>query len=269
MKNTLKMNPNKTQMVSIRFEGEDVRKDKDGRFSLNDLHRMSGADQTRDPRRWVFLDSTKALVEVLQDQQTLNVGKSDIQKVVVSTRGGGGGTWAVMSLALAYAGYLSPEFRAACLKVVEERIEEEQNPELGIDRSMARAQRTYARMEKTPEWVQKRIQGICTRHALTAFLKSRGCTAPDDYRSCTNALYIGATGTDAPGLRKAMGLDPKANPRDHMTRRQLSEIALAEELAIEKAEKERTYGVEAMAHACNLAGKEVHRAVSNALRGAA
>jgi hypothetical protein len=265
MKNTVAIN--KHPVISLRFEGESVRKDKDGRFSLNDLHRMAGVKVGKAPKEWAKLDTTKALVEVLQDQQDSNGGISPSLEVLKTREGRAGGTWAVMSLALAYASYLSPEFRAACLKVVEERIEEEQNPELGVTRSVDRAQKSYVRAGKAPEWIQKRIQGICTRHALTSFLASRGCNAPDDYRSCTNALYIGATGVDASGLRKQMGLDSKANPRDHMTRRQLSEIALAEELAIEKAEKERSYGVEAMAHACNLAGKEVHRAVSNALRG--
>lgn len=265
MKNT-PATTNKVQVVSLRFDGEAVRKDKEGRFSLNDLHRMSGADPSKRPGSWIRSDSIQGLVEVLQDEIMPNAGKRAFE-VLVSKKGNNGGTWAILGLAIAYTKFLSPEFHAACLKVIEERIEEEQNPELGVTRSVDRAQNSYLRAGKTQEWIQKRIQGICTRHALTAFLKSRGCNAPDDYRSCTNALYIGATGTDASGLKKSMGLDAKANPRDHMTRRQLSEIALAEELAIEKAEKERSYGVEAMAHACNMAGKEVHRAVSNTLRG--
>lgn len=259
--------PTMGQIVSLRFEGEAIRKDKEGRFSLNDLHRMSGGDPSKSPGNWARSDSIKGLVEVLQEEILPNAGKRAFE-VLVSKKGNNGGTWSILGLALAYSKFLSPEFHAACLKVIEERIEEDQNPEIGVTRSVDRAHKAYARVGKNSEWIQKRIQGICTRHALTAFLSSRGCNAPDDYRSCTNALYIGISGTDAAGLKKMMGLDPKANPRDHMTRRQLSEIALAEELAVEKAEQERSYGVEAMAHACNMAGKEVHRAVSNALRGA-
>ena len=120
----------KVQLVSLQFKGESVRQDRDGRFSLNDLHRMSGTDKGKAPGEWAKLDGTKALVEVLQDQQDSNRVLTPIWKVMVSRRGNMGGTWAVMSLALAYASYLSPEFRAACLKVVDERIEEEQTPEL-------------------------------------------------------------------------------------------------------------------------------------------
>lgn len=98
----------KGQLVSLQFKGESVRQDRDGRFSLNDLHRMAGSPPNQDPRQWARLDTTKALVEVVQDQQDLNVGISPIWKVLVSRRGNMGGTWAVMSLALAYASYLSP-----------------------------------------------------------------------------------------------------------------------------------------------------------------
>jgi len=260
--------PSSNQLVSIRFEGEAVQKDKDGRFSLNQLHRMAGAEKSKRPGEWARLDTTKALVEVIQEEQLPNAGKPAFE-VLVMKKGNLGGTWAVRGLALAYAKYLDPVFHAACLKVIEERIEEQADPELGIKRSFDRAQKSYVRSGKDSAWVQKRIQGICTRHAYTALLASRGCAVPDDFKSCTNALMIGISGYNVTDLKKKMGLDVKVNLRDHLSRRQLSEIALAEELAIEKAEKERSYGVGELAHASNLAGKEVHKAVSNALRGVA
>lgn len=256
----------KGQVVSIQFKGESVRQDRDGRFSLNDLHRMSGADHTRDPRRWVFLDSTKALIEVLQDQQYSNVGKSDIQKVIVSTRGGGGGTWAVMPLALAYAGYLSPEFRAACLKVVEERIEEEQNPELGITRAQERAVKSWTRSGKTSSWIGVRIEGISTRNEFTAICAKRG---GKDFRSITNAIYLGIYNKSAKALREKHELRTGANIRDAMGETALIMVRLAENLAGKKAEGENLYGDAELSKAAHHCARSVHDAVRGALKGAA
>ena len=108
------------KIMTINFEGEFIKRDKEGRFSLNDLHKKAGADATRDPRRWIFLDTTKALIEVLQEQQNLTVRKSDSLEVLQAKVGRTGGTFAILPLALAYAKYLSPEFHAACRKVLVE-----------------------------------------------------------------------------------------------------------------------------------------------------
>ena len=256
----------KGQLVSLQFKGESVRQDRDGRFSLNDLHRMSGAGKGKEPKEWAKLDTTKSLVEVLQDQQDLNGGKSPIQKVFVSTRGGGGGTWAALPLALAYASYLSPEFRAACLKVVEERIEEEQNPELGIARAQERAVKAWTRTGKTSSWIGVRIEGISTRNEFTAICAKRGAK---DFRALTNAIYLGIYNDNAKALREKHELKTGANIRDAMGETALIMVRLAENLAGKKAEGENLYGDTELSKAAHHCARSVHEAVRGALKGSA
>ena len=172
-------------------------------------------------------------------------------------------------LALAYAGYLSPEFRAACLKVIEERIEEEANPELAIKRGMDRAERRYASLGKDPMWIRRRIQGICTRNMLTGFAKGRGCDKPDHYRALTNATYTGVVGLTFREWKQRKGLQYKDNLRDHMTLTEICSVELAEALAMEVAERDRLYGPEPLAMVANRSGFEVQKAVRNALGGGA
>lgn len=254
------------QIVSLEFQGEKVRQDRDGRFSLNDLHRMAGADPSKAPYRWVQFDSTLALVDVVQNQQDSNSAKSAIWKCMVSRRGNMGGTWAVLSLALAYAGYLSPEFRAACLKVVEERIEEEQNPELGITRAQERAVKSWSRSGKTSSWIGVRIEGISTRNEFTAICAKRG---GKDFRSITNAIYLGIYNKSAKALREKHELRTGANIRDAMGETALIMVRLAENLAGKKAEGENLYGDAALSQAAHHCAKSVHDAVRGALKGAA
>lgn len=257
----------KGQLVSLQFEGESVRQDRDGRFSLNDLHRMAGSPPNQDPRQWARLDTTKALMEVVQDQQDLNVGISPIKKVIISARGRrGGGTWAVMSLALAYASYLSPEFRAACLKVVEERIEEEQNPELGITRAQERAVKSWKRSGKASSWIGVRIEGISTRNEFTAICAKRGAK---DFRALTNAIYLGIYNDNAKALREKHELKVGANIRDAMGETALIMVRLAENLAGKKAEVENLYGDAELSKAAHHCARSVHEAVRGALKGAA
>ena len=256
----------KGQLVSLQFEGESVRQDRDGRFSLNDLHRMAGSPQNQDPRQWTRFDTTKALTEVVQDQQDSNVGISHIKKVLVSQRGNMGGTWAVMGLALAYAGYLSPEFRAACLKVVEERIEEEQNPELGIARAQERAVKAWTRTGKTSSWIGVRIEGISTRNEFTAICAKRGAK---DFRALTNAIYLGIYNDNAKALREKHELKTGANVRDAMGETALIMVRLAENLAGKKAEGENLYGDTELSKAAHHCARSVHEAVRGALKGSA
>lgn len=256
----------KGQLVSIQFKGESVRQDCDGRFSLNDLHRMSGTDKGKAPGEWAKLDGTKALVEVLQDQHDSNRVLTPIWKVMVSRRGNMGGTWAVMSLALAYASYLSPEFRAACLKVVEERIEEEQNPELGIARAQERAVKAWTRTGKTSSWIGVRIEGISTRNEFTAICAKRGAR---DFRALTNAIYLGIYNDNAKALREKHELKTGANIRDAMGETALIMVRLAENLAGKKAEGENLYGDTELSKAAHHCARSVHEAVRGALKGSA
>ena len=75
---------------------------------------MAGSQPNREPKEWAKPDTTKSLVEVLQDQHVKTGGISPSLEVLKTKEGRGGGTWAVRGLALAYAKYLSPQFHVVC-----------------------------------------------------------------------------------------------------------------------------------------------------------
>jgi hypothetical protein len=83
--------------------GVEITTDSKGRFSLNALHKASGAEKKHGPSYWLALDSTAALVAEC-DKQTTGIS-------VVSLEGRNGGTFAHKLLAISYAGWISPAFQ--------------------------------------------------------------------------------------------------------------------------------------------------------------
>ena len=249
-------------LVSIDFEGDHIRKDKDGRFSLNDFHKLAGSPTNRDPKEWAKLDTTKALVEVLQDQHVLTGGKSPSLEVLKTKEGRGGGTWAIRGLALAYAKYLSPEFHARCLKWIEERIEEEADPELGITRAKDRAVNKWKLRGKTSEWITMRLLGVDTRNQFTSACAERSVK---DFKLVTNGIYTGLFGKTARELRLKKGIPEGANVRDAMDETELIATRLSENLTIRRAQEQKLWGDGEIASAANLCGRSVQNAVRGAL----
>lgn len=102
--------------------------------SLNRIYEISGSPKNQDPRQWSRLPVTKILIE------PMNVEKSHILK---AKRGEGGGNWVHWLLAVSYAQYLSLDLHLAVNQVFKERLEEaidpDPDPELGIARSRERA----------------------------------------------------------------------------------------------------------------------------------
>lgn len=78
----------------------DVRRDADGRFCLNDLHRASGGEKKHGASYWLANQQTKDLIALL--------GTTGIP--VVSVEGRKGGTFVAKQLVYAYAMWVSPDF---------------------------------------------------------------------------------------------------------------------------------------------------------------
>lgn len=102
----------------------------DNLYSLNDLHRLSGAESKHQPNRFMRLETTQELISEIDSSQTpdLAFGKISNKKdrstktifAIKTIRGGKDisiqGTWACEELALAYATWISPKFHLVVLR---------------------------------------------------------------------------------------------------------------------------------------------------------
>lgn len=86
-----------------------VRQDEEGRFNLNDLHKVAGGAEKHKTSNWLRLDQTKELIA------EINQG-SDLSLALKVTHGGNKqGTYVVRELVYAYAMWISASFS---LKVI-------------------------------------------------------------------------------------------------------------------------------------------------------
>lgn len=142
-------------------------------------------------------------------------------------------------------------------EVLHQRIKEEKNPDLIVDRAID----TYKRRGKTDAWIQKRLKGKATRNQFTAVLKSHG-VEQEGYRNATNALYSPLYGGSTNVVREKKGISKKESIRDNLSDLELSAIDLAEQLAIELITKDNLEGNAQ----CELATKRASISVAQAVR---
>lgn len=100
-----------------------IRKDAQGRYSLNDLHQASGSEQRHRPKYWLELQQTSDLInEILKGvippfnhESNSNSTKSQTWKPVTTKSGRYGGTYVCKELVYSYAMWISAAF---ALKVI-------------------------------------------------------------------------------------------------------------------------------------------------------
>ncbi|WP_404634308.1 KilA-N domain-containing protein [Dyella ginsengisoli] len=88
-----------------------MRRDQEGRYCLNDLHRAAGGEKRHLPAEFIRLGSTKELAAAVS-----NYGDSHISPIDLS-RGRYGGTYVHEDLAIDYAAWISPVFKLGLLGV--------------------------------------------------------------------------------------------------------------------------------------------------------
>ncbi len=122
-----------------------------------------------------------------------------------------------------------------------ERFQETADPELGLFRSLDRAADQYRLAGKTDSWITTRVEGIVTRKAFVDALHDAVLDAPDSlYGQTTDKLYKGLWERTTTQLRKALGINPRANPRDHFGKYALIYTRLAEEVSTERLKNVET-----------------------------
>lgn len=223
-----------------------------GMFSLTDLWKLAGNPKNKRPIDWQKIDSTKELIEALEV-----INQSGLKPLLKSKRGGSNaGTYGHKSIALAYAKYLDPRLHVLVNQVFFERLEEEKNPDLIVDRAIT----TYIKKGMSDDWITKRLTGKGVRNEFTSLLSKHGVMG-DGYRRCTNAMYIELYGKDATDVRKSKGLPAKSNLRENMSLLELQAISFAETLAMDDIEKNRRYGNEECAITSNKAARQVSNSI--------
>jgi hypothetical protein len=228
----------------------------DGFVRLTDMWRAQGSPKTKRVNDWLNNDNVQPLLRVLAAE--LNTAPSCIYE---TRKGKGGGTYGIPKLAIAYAEYLSPEFHSWALGALLERIEEDNDPELGITRSEDRAIAKWRRQGKSDEWISVRLKGIDGRNHLTKELKIRGINIPWQYGACTNEIYKPLLGGDAKQIKVNRGLPDKANLRDSFDDIEAAATNLAEVLARAKIRANNLHGFKDCRIACFESGNNVKKAL--------
>ena len=120
-----------------------------------------------------------------------------------------------------------------------ERIEETEQPELGIKRSLE----YYKAKGYTDEWIKNRLDTINTRNKLTDEWKKRDVKEGQEYAILTAIIAKGTFGLNPSEHKKLKGLEkPSQDLRDNMTPLELIFTALGEETTRQLAINEDAKG---------------------------
>ena len=114
-------------------------------------------------------------------------------------------------------------FKLWISQIAKERIEEIEDPELGIERMME----TYLRKGYSKEWVNQRLKSIEVRKDLTDEWDNRGVKKGLEYSILTNEITKAWSGFDVKNYKKLKGLK-RESLRDNMTNLELGLNMLAE-----------------------------------------
>nr|WP_294898555.1 Bro-N domain-containing protein [uncultured Pedobacter sp.] len=129
-------------------------------------------------------------------------------------------------------------FKLWIAKVARERIDEIEDPELGIDRLME----TYLKKGYSKEWINQRLKSIEVRKELTDEWDSRGVKKGQEYAILTDEITKAWSGFSVKEYKKHKDLK-KENLRDNMTNLELVLNMLAEATTTEisKEKKPKTF----------------------------
>ena len=120
-------------------------------------------------------------------------------------------------------------------EVGRQRLEETEDPELGLFRSLDRTVDEYRREGKPDSWITLRVEGIVTRKRFVEALKNAVIDElPSMYAQTTDQLYKGLWNRTTVKLRSDLEITPKQNPRDHFGKYALMYTRLAEELSTDR-----------------------------------
>lgn len=141
------------------------------------------------------------------------------------------------------------DFKLWLAKVAKERLDEERNPELAVNRIV----RVYKNRGMTDEWIQKRFKTIIARNNLTDTLKEHGIKAYE-YAKTTNILYKHSVGMDADEYKEYKGLEKKDKLRDHFSIEELDLSDMTERFLKAQIKKNDSQGFDEIKEDAKFAG---------------
>jgi hypothetical protein len=130
-------------------------------------------------------------------------------------------------------------FKMWLARIGKERIDEIENPELGMDRVKS----LYEKKGYDKGWIDKRMRGISVRHSLTDEWAERGIKKSIDYAVLTNDIMQGAFDIKVQEYKHLKGLE-RENLRDHMTDLELIITMLGEATTTQISREKDSKGLE-------------------------
>ncbi len=125
-------------------------------------------------------------------------------------------------------------FKMWLAKIGYERIEETEDPEIGIDRLME----TYLKKGYSTAWINQRLKSIEVRKELTDEWDNRGVKKGEEYAILTDEITKAWAGKTVKEYKKFKGLK-KENLRDNMTNLELVLNMLAEATTTEISKEKK------------------------------
>jgi hypothetical protein len=125
-------------------------------------------------------------------------------------------------------------FKLWIAKVARERIDEIEDPEIGIERLM----KTYLKKGYSKEWVNQRLKSIEVRKELTDEWENRGVKKGQEYAILTDEITNAWSGFSVKQYKNYKGLK-KENLRDNMTNLELVLNMLAEATTTEISKEKK------------------------------
>ncbi|MGC2310927.1 MAG: BRO family protein [Candidatus Babeliaceae bacterium] len=140
-------------------------------------------------------------------------------------------------------------FKLWLAKIAKERIDEIENPELGMDRVKS----IYEKKGYNKGWIDKRMRGIAVRHSLTDEWADRGAKKAVDYAILTNDIMHGAFDLKVQEYKQIKGLE-RENLRDHMTDLELIITMLGEATTTQITQQKDSQGLDKLRNDAKIGG---------------
>lgn len=140
-------------------------------------------------------------------------------------------------------------FKLWLAKIAKERIDEIENPELGMDR----VKNLYGKKGYDKSWIDKRMRGISVRHSLTDEWTERGAKRSIDYAILTNDIMQGAFDLKVQEYKELKGIK-RENLRDHMTDLELIITMLGEATTTQITQHKNSQGLDKLRSDAKIGG---------------